>query len=216
MTVGGCCDGIDSCGETVDLFTPSWTPPMRREIRGLVLRLARENPRWRYQRIVGELKGLGVTISATTVRTWLRAAGFGPAGRRGGLTWREFVRIHRRGLLAVDFFTVETIWLQRLYVLFFIELGSRRVHLAGCSSSPSSQWVTQQARQLSWRWPERREPVRFLFATETGNPRPVSTRCFAVTDRGCSHAVSCPASQRGGGAVRADRPLRVFGLAPGP
>jgi putative transposase len=163
MTVGGCCDGIDSCGETVDLFTPSWTPPMRREIRGLVLRLARENPRWRYQRIVGELKGLGVTISATTVRTWLRAAGFGPAGRRGGLTWREFVRIHRRGLLAVDFFTVETIWLQRRYVLFFVERGSRRVHLAGCSSSPSAQWVTQQARQLSWTWPERREPVRFLI-----------------------------------------------------
>ena len=142
---------------------PSGRPPTHREIRGLVLRLARENPRWGYQRIVGELKGLGVTISATTVRTWLRAAGLGPAGRRGGLTWREFVRIHRRGLLAVDFFTVETIWLQRLYVLFFIELGSRRVHLAGCSSSPSSQWVTQQARQLSWSWPERREPVRFLI-----------------------------------------------------
>ena len=138
-------------------------PSRRREIRDLVLRLARENPRWGYQRMVGELKGLGVTISATTVRTWLRAAGLGPAGRRGGMTWREFIRTHRRGPLAVDFFTVETIWLQRLYVLFFIELGSRRVHLAGCSSHPSSPWVTQQARQLTWTWPARPEPIRFLI-----------------------------------------------------
>jgi putative transposase len=118
---------------------------MRREIRDLVLRLARENPRWGYQRMVGELKGLDVTISATTVRTWLRAAGLGPVGRRQGMTWREFIRTHRRSLLAVDFFTVDTIWLQRLYVLFFIELGSRRVHVAGCTPNPSAPWVTQQA-----------------------------------------------------------------------
>jgi putative transposase len=142
---------------------PVGRPPMRREIRDLVLRLARENPRWGYQRIVGELKGLGVTLSATTVRNWLRGAGLAPAGRRGGLTWREFIRTHRHSLLAVDFFTVETIWLQRLYVLFFIELGSRRVHLAGCSPYPNSPWVTQQARQLTWTWPERPEPVRFLI-----------------------------------------------------
>jgi putative transposase len=125
-------------------------PPIRREIRELVVRLARDNPRWGYQRIVGELKGLGMVVSATTVRTWLRAAGLGPSGTRGGMTWREFVRAHRRSMLAVDFFTVETMWLQRLYVLFFIELGSRRVHLAGCTASPSASWVTQQARQLTW------------------------------------------------------------------
>ena len=129
----------------------------------LVLRLARENPRWGYQRIVGELKGLGMAVSATTVRTWLRKAGLGPAGTRGGMTWREFIRAHRHSLLAVDFFTVETIWLQRLYVLFFIELGSRRVHLAGCTSNPSAPWVTQQARQLTWTLAERPEPVRFLI-----------------------------------------------------
>jgi hypothetical protein len=97
---------------------------MRREIRALVLRLARENPRWGYPRIAGELKGLGIAVSATTVPAWLRAAGLGPAGQRRGMTWREFVQAHRQRLLAVDFFTVETIWLQRLYVLFFIELGS--------------------------------------------------------------------------------------------
>jgi transposase InsO family protein len=137
--------------------------PLRREIRELVLRLARENPRWGYQRIVGELNGLGMTVSATTVRTWLRKAGLGPAGTRGGMTWREFLRAHRQSLLAVDFFTVETIWLQRLYVLFFIEVGSRRVDLAGCTPTPSAQWVTQQARQLTWTLAGRPESVRILI-----------------------------------------------------
>jgi hypothetical protein len=103
----------------------------------LVLRLARDNPRWGYLRIVGEMKGLGFAVSATTVRTWLRHASLGPVGTRGGTTWRAFVRAHRHSMLAVDFFAVETIWLQRLYVLFFIELGSRRVHLAGCTANPT-------------------------------------------------------------------------------
>jgi putative transposase len=138
-------------------------PPIRREIRALVVRFARDNPRWGYQRIVGELKGLGVVVSATTVRTWLRAAGLGPAGTRGGMTWREFVRAHRRSMLAVDFFTVETMWLQRLYVLFFIELSSRRVHVAGCTQNPSASWVTQQARHLTWTLAERPESFRFLI-----------------------------------------------------
>jgi putative transposase len=128
-----------------------------------VLRLARENPRWGYPRIVGELKGLGITVSATTVRAWLRVAGLGPAGTRRETTWREFVRAHRQSMLAVDFFTVETIWLQRLYVLFFIELGSRRVHMAGCTPNPNAPWVIQQARQLSWTLAERSEPMRFLI-----------------------------------------------------
>ena len=104
-----------------------------------------------------------MAVSATTVRTWLRAAGLGPAGTRGGMTWREFLRAHRRSMLAVDFFTVETIWLQRLYVLFFIELGSRRVHVAGCTPNPSAPWVTQQARQLTWTLAERPESFRFLI-----------------------------------------------------
>ena len=140
-------------------------PALRREIRALVIRFARDNPRWGYQRIVGELilKGLGMAVSATTVRTWLRAAGLGPAATRGGMTWREFVRAHRRSMLAVDFFTVETIWLQRLYVLFFIELRSRRVHVAGCTPNPSAPWVTQQARQLTWTLAECPESFRFLI-----------------------------------------------------
>ena len=133
-------------------FTRQGRPPMRREIRDLVLRVARDNPRWRgYQRIVGEVKGLGVSpVSATTAWTRLRAAGLGPSCTRRGTTWREFVRTHRHSLLAVDFFTVETLWLQRLYVLFFIESPSRRVHLAGRTAHPSAPWVIQRARQLTW------------------------------------------------------------------
>ncbi len=128
-----------------------------------MLRLAQENPRWGYPPIVGELKGLGIAVSATTVRAWLRATGLGPAGKRRETTWREFVRAHRQSLLAVDFFTVETISLQHLYVLFFIELGSRRVHVAGCTANPSASWVVQQARQLSWTLAERSKPMRFLI-----------------------------------------------------
>jgi transposase InsO family protein len=138
-------------------------PPLRREIRALVLRLARENPRWGYQRIVGELKGVGTAVSATTVRTWLLKAGLGPAGKRGGMRWRDFLRTHRRSVLAVDFFTVDTIWLQRLYVLFFIELSSRRVHLAGCTATPSAEWVTQQARQLTWNLSDPPERFRYVI-----------------------------------------------------
>src|SRR5206468_10647584 len=109
------------------------------------------------------LKGLGLVVSATTVRTWLWTEGLGPAGTRQGMTWREFVRAHRRSLLAVDFFTVETMWLQRLYVLFFMELGSRSVHVAGCTPNPRAPWVIQQARQLTWTLAERPESFRFLI-----------------------------------------------------
>jgi putative transposase len=138
-------------------------PPISREISELVLRLARENPRWGYQRIAGELNGLGFAVSATTVRKLLHQAGLGPAGERAGLSWREFLRAQAQSMLAVDFFTVETVSLQRLYVLFFIELRSRRMHLAGCTTNPSGAWVTQQARQLAWSLPERSTSLRFLI-----------------------------------------------------
>jgi putative transposase len=136
-------------------------PPIGGDIRGLVLRLARENPCWGYQRIVGEINGLGLDVSATTVRKILRDAGIGPAGERSGLSWRAFLRQQAHSMLAVDFFTVETMALRRLHVLFFIELGSRRVHLAGCTANPSGEWVTQQARQFAWTIQE--QPSRFRF-----------------------------------------------------
>jgi putative transposase len=138
-------------------------PPVGAEIRELVLRLARENPRWGYQRIVGEINGLGLKVSATTVRKILRDAGLGPAGSRCGLSWRAFLRQQAQSMLAVDFFTVETLTLQRLYVLFFIELSSRRVHLAGCSTNPTGAWVAQQARQFAWTLQEQAPRFRFLI-----------------------------------------------------
>jgi transposase len=125
-------------------------PPVERRVRELVLRLARENPRWGYRRIAGELLKLGVQVSPSTVRRLLLAAGLTPAPRRSGPSWREFLRQQATSVLACDFFTVETITLRRYYVLFFIELGSRRVHLAGCTTNPSGAWVTQQARNLSF------------------------------------------------------------------
>jgi putative transposase len=138
-------------------------PAISEEIRALVLRLARENPRWGYQRIVGELAGVGQRVSATTVAKILRQAGMSPAGARAQLGWHEFLRAHAASVMACDFFTVETLWLGRLYVLFFIELRTRRVHLAGCSANPDDLWTTQQARQLAWSLAERQTPIRFLI-----------------------------------------------------
>jgi transposase InsO family protein len=138
-------------------------PSVSEEIRELVLRLARENPRWGYQRIVGELAGVGVRVSATTVAKILRQAGLPPADARARLCWSEFLRAHAESMLACDFFTVETLWLGRLYVLFFLELGTRRVHLAGCTANPDGRWTAQQARQFAWSLSERPRPIRFLI-----------------------------------------------------
>ncbi len=116
-----------------------------------------------YQRIAGELAALGLSIAATTVRRLLREAGLGPAGRRAGVSWREFIRGQAASMLACDFFTVDTVFAARLYVLFFIELGSRRVHVVGCTRHPSGAWVAQQARQLAWSLVDRVSPPRFLI-----------------------------------------------------
>ncbi len=125
-------------------------PPVNDRVRQLVLRLARENPRWGYPRIAGELLKLGLRVSPSTVRRLLLGAGLRPAPRPAGPSWRDFLRQQAASMLACDFFTVETISLRRFYVLFFIELGSRRVELAGCATNPSVAWVTQQARNLSF------------------------------------------------------------------
>jgi putative transposase len=125
-------------------------PSIDAEKRELVLRLARENPRWGYQRIAGELTKLGLSVSPSTVRRLLARAGLGPAPRRSGPTWREFLRRQAASIVACDFFTVETALLRRYYVLFFIEIQMRRVHLAGVSANPNGRWVAQQARNLSF------------------------------------------------------------------
>jgi putative transposase len=124
-------------------------PPLDPEVRKLVLRLGRENPGWGCVRIQGELRKLGIRVGATTVRSILRAAGVDPSPRRDGPSWNEFLRAQATGIVACDFFTVETAWLRTLYVLFWIEHGSRRVRLAGVTANPDCAWVTQQARNLA-------------------------------------------------------------------
>jgi putative transposase len=152
------------------LATRKWTrphrppgrPPLGPEVRELILRMGRENPRWGYMRIRGELLKLGIRISATTIATVLRHAGLGPAPRRGP-TWREFLRAQAAGMLACDFLTVETITLRTLYVLVWIELGTRKVHLGGATPNLDSAWVTQQARNLAAALREEGRSPRFLI-----------------------------------------------------
>jgi putative transposase len=155
-----------------ELVRRRWTyPPTGRrgrrclpeDVVELVVRLARENPRWGYVRIVGECRKLGVVVSATSVRSILRTHRLGPAPRRGGPSWVEFLRAQAVGTIACDFLTVETIGLTRLYVLFFIELEHRRVHLAGITAHPTGSWVAQQARNLLMELDQDADRFRFLI-----------------------------------------------------
>jgi putative transposase len=138
-------------------------PPLDPEVVALVLRLARENPRWGCVRICGELRKLGIRISATTVRTLLRRGGLGPAPRRCGPTWTQFLKAQAEGIVACDFFTVETIWLKTLYVLFFIQVATRRVVVVGVTARPDASWVTQQARNVAMDLEDRQLSPRFLL-----------------------------------------------------
>ncbi len=124
-------------------------PPLDAETTKLIIHLGRGNPRWGCVRIQGELRKLGIRVGASTIRRILRRSGLGPAPRRTGPTWSEFLRAQGRGVVACDLFTVETVFLKTLFVLFFIELSSRRVHLAGATSRRDSARVTQQARNLA-------------------------------------------------------------------
>jgi putative transposase len=145
----------------------------------LIVRLAWENPRWGYQRVRGEVLRLGVEVSASAIRTTLRRHGLDPVPRRTTTTWRAFLRQQAAGIVACDFFTVDTISLRRLYVLFFIELDTRRVHLAGVTAHPNGAWVTQQARNLLLALGERERRLRFGCATTTRSSPAASTTCSA-------------------------------------
>src|SRR6266545_1341285 len=139
-----------------ELLARRWTYPHRRpgrpptpvEVRELVARLARENPSWGYRRIQGELLGLGIKLAASTVWTILKEAGIEPAPKRLEQSWAEFLRQQAASILECDFLTVDTLFQKRFYVLFFMELSTRRVHLAGITANPDGRWVTQQARNL--------------------------------------------------------------------
>ncbi len=147
-----------------------WTYPHRQpgrpvlpaETVELICRLARENPRWRYLRIVGELAKLGVPVSKTSVATLLRRHGLPPAPRRLGPTWSAFLRAQAKGILATDFFHVDSVTLRRYYVLFVIEVDSRVVHLLGVTTNPAMAWVTQVARNFTADLEEAGRRFRFL------------------------------------------------------
>jgi putative transposase len=138
-------------------------PPIDPKVAELVLKIARENPRWGCMRIKGELRKLGIAVSATTIRTLLRTSRLGPAPRRTGPSWTQFLRAQAQGVVACDFFTVETAWLRTLYVLLFIELGSRRIHLSASTAHPDGAWVTQQARNPAMNLDDRPTAIRFLI-----------------------------------------------------
>jgi putative transposase len=139
-----------------ELVARRWTYPRRRpgrpqtpaKVRTLVVQLARENPSWGYRRVQGELVGLGIKLAASTVWTILKEAGIEPAPKRHEQSWSEFLREQATSIFECDFLTVDTLFLKRFYVLFFVELATRRIHLAGITTNPDGRWVTQQARNL--------------------------------------------------------------------
>jgi len=148
-----------------------WTYPRRapgrprtaQMICAVVLEMARDNPGWGYRRIHGELVGLGYDLAPSTVWKILKDAGIDPAPRRSGQTWRAFLEAQTKTILAADFFHVDTVFLRRLYVLSFIEHGTRRVHLAGITAYPAGEWVTQQARNLLMTLEEHADGVKFVI-----------------------------------------------------
>jgi putative transposase len=154
------------------LIANHWTYPHRSgrpstavDTRRTIIRLAGENPTWGYRRIHGELARCGVTIAASTVWAILKKAGIDPAPRRTSASWTAFLRSQAAGIVACDFFTVDTVMLRRYYVLFFIELDRRRVHLAGITTNPTGVWTTQAARNFTMRY---HKTIRFLIRDGAG------------------------------------------------
>ena len=144
-------------------------PPASPGVARLIVRLARENPLWGHRRIHGELTKLGVTVAPSTVWEILHAAGIDPAPRRTGPGWRQFLTAQAAGIVAVDYLHVDTVLLKRIYVLVFIEHGTRRMHIGGVTANPTGEWTVQQARNLALGLGGRFEDVKFLIRDRGSN-----------------------------------------------
>ena len=168
-------------------------PPTVPGIARLVVRLATENPLWGHRRIHGELAKLGVTIAPSTVWEILHAAGIDPAPRRAGPTWRQFLHARAAGILAAGFLHAGTVLLKRLYVLVFIEHGTRRMYLGGVTANPTGEWTVQQARNLAFSLGERFEDNRFVIRDRGSNfPRSFDAVFQATGARILPTAVQAP------------------------
>src|SRR5439155_13609168 len=138
-------------------------PATRRDIRALVLRMARENPGWGYRTIHGELAGLGVKVAASTMWDILKKAGIDPAPRRSGLAWSQFPRSQAETILACDFFTAGLLDGTQAHVLAVIEHATRRIRILGVTLHPSGEWTAQQARNLITDLGEQAHQIKFMI-----------------------------------------------------
>ena len=140
-------------------------PKIDPELESLIVKLVKENPSFGHGKLQGELKKLGYKVCKNTIKNVMKRRDLPPAPERSnkGLSWQRFLSHYQDQILACDFFTVETAWLNTIYVLFFIELKTRRIYFVGCTTHPGSAWVTQQARQLLWSLEDREPSIKYLI-----------------------------------------------------
>ena len=162
-------DIVRRCWAAKSIRGKTGRPATRRNIKTLVLRLARENPGWGYRRIHGELAGLGVKIAASTVWEILKKAGIDPAPGRSGPTWPQFLRSQAEAILACDFFTADLLDRTQAYVLAVIEHATRRIRILGVTLRPTGEWTAQHARNLVMDRGEQAHRVKFMIRDRGSN-----------------------------------------------